>query len=126
MSSEDVFRVDQVGTQITLLIREPDPNTPGQYLPVDLTNKDAVGIEFKRPNKTKFLYVDKALDPNIVPPPSTITIVAAPTAGTILFYDRIGVFNVKGLWAWRGVYREDVSGTTEDFPGSWIEKRVGE
>lgn len=125
MSSEQIWRVGQVGTAITLIIEEPDPNNPGQTLVVDLTNKDAVGIEFQRPNKTQFLYVDKVGDPDVVPSPSTITIVGSPTAGTILFKDNIGIFNVKGLWAFRGIYREDVGGVIENYPGSWIERRVG-
>ncbi len=126
MSSEEIFRKGQIGTEITLIIHEPDPNNPGETIVVDITNKDAVGIEFKRPNKTKFIYVDKAGDPDLVPSPSTITVIGAPTSGTIRFKDNIGVFNVKGPWAYRGIYKEDNGTVIEEYPGSWIERMVGE
>jgi len=123
MSTETVFRVDQVGSEITLLIKEPDPNNPGSDIVVDLTNKDAIGIEFERPNRTRFKFIDKAGDPNLVPTPSTLVIVGSAVNGTIRFKDNIGIWNVKGLWKYRGIYREVVT-VTEDYPGSWIERWV--
>lgn len=126
MSSEEVIRVGNIGTEITLVIDEPDPLNPGQTVVVDLTNKDAVGIEFKRPNKTTFKYVDKVGDPNLVPSPSTIVIVGAATNGTLRFKDNIGIWNVKGNWAYRGIYTEDNGSAIEYYSGSWTERRIGE
>jgi len=123
-TEEAIWRVGQVGTEITLTIEEPDPNNPGLFIAVDLTNKDAIGIEFERPNTTTFLYVDKAGDPDLVPAPSTLVVVN-PTSGIIKFKDNIGIFNISGSWKYRGRYRELVSGVTEDFPGSWLERTVG-
>lgn len=119
-----LWRVGQLGTLIKLTLEEPDGITPGTFIPVDLTNKDAVGIEFERSNTTKFLFVDKAGDPDLVPTPSTITITDA-TNGKFEFKDKIGIFNVSGPWKYRGVYRESTGGVIEDFPGSWIERTVG-
>lgn len=93
---------------------------------MDITNKDAIGIEWERPNKTRFIYVDKAGDPDLVPTPSTLTVVAPATNGEILYTDNIGIFIVKGLWSYRGIYREDIGGgVIQNFPGSWISRRVG-
>lgn len=125
MSTETLFRVDQVGTKITLIIKEPDPNDTSIDIVVDLSSKDAIGIEFRRPNKTTFKYIDKAGDPNLVPTPSTLVVVGSATLGTIKFTDNIGIWNVKGRWAYRGIYREVVGSITEDYPGSWIEREVG-
>ncbi len=127
MSSEEVFRIGQKGTEITLIVKEPDINNPGSTIVVDLTSKDAVGIEFKRPNKTKFKYVDKAGDPDLVPPPSTITVVDAIN-GVMRFKDQssAGIFNVTGNWAYRAIYRVDNGTIIEEYPGSWTERYVGE
>ncbi len=126
MSSEEIWRIGQVGTKITLIIDEPDPNDPPNNIVVDLTNKDAIGIEFKRPNKTTFKWIDKVGDPDVVVAPDTLAVVAPATNGEILFTDNTGMFNVKGLWAYRGIYREVVGSVTENYPGSWTERRVGE
>lgn len=123
-TEEAIWRIGQVGSQITLTIQEPDPNNPGQFIVVDITNKDAIGIEFERPNTTGFVYVDKAGDPDLVPTPSTLIVVSA-VGGIIRFKDNIGIFNISGPWKYRGIYKEDVAGVIEIFPGSWVERLVG-
>lgn len=124
MSAEEIFRVNNVGSQITVAIKEPDPNSPGTTIPIDLTNADFVGFEFRRPNKTTFRINNKAGDPDLVTPPSTIVILSAVN-GQIRFKDNIGIWNTVGRWAYRGFYAEIVASVTEIFNGSWTERRVG-
>jgi len=125
LSTDTQFRIGQIGTQINLIFEEIDPADETKTVIVDLTNKDSIGIEFRRSNKTTFLFVDKAGDPNLVPAPSTLVVSGAPTLGKILFTDNIGIFNIRGRWAYRGVYRENISGVIVNFPGSWTEREVG-
>ena len=124
MSSEEIFRVSNVGSQFTVTLKEPDPNNPGTTIPIDLTNADFVGFEFRRPNKTTFRYNNKVGDANEVPSPSTVTVLSAVN-GQIRFKDNIGIWNVVGRWAYRGFYAEITGATTEIFNGSWTERRVG-
>ena len=124
MSAEKIFRTGNVGSQITLTIKEPDPNSPGSTIPIDLTNADFVGFEFRRPNKTTFRINNKAGDSDLVTPPSTIVIVSAVN-GQIRFKDNIGIWNGAGRWAYRGFYAEITGAATEIFNGSWTERRVG-
>ena len=123
MSTETIFRKDQIGVELTAQIKEPDPNDPTTNIVVDLTTADFVAFEFRRPNKTTFEYSNEVAGGNEVPAPSTIVIVA-PTLGTIRFKDNIGIFNVAGLWHFRGIMYETIT-VEERHPGSWIERRVG-
>lgn len=113
MSSTElaVPRVGQIGTVITAIIDEPDPNNPGQYLLVDLT--DAVlsktYIEFMRPDKTRFTV------------PAT-SIPSPPTSAQVQVVDDAGILNQAGTWQFRGVA---VFTNGSKFPGSWYIQLVG-
>lgn len=124
MSSEEIFRVGNVGSRITITLKEPDPNNPGTTIAIDITANDFVGFEFRRPNKTTFRINNKAGDPNLVTPPSTIIVLSAVN-GQIRFKDNIGIWNVRGRWAYRGFYAEITGAATEIFNGSWTERRIG-
>lgn len=122
MSIEVVPRRTQKGTVFTALIEEPNPNfDPEQeesplnskFLPVDLTDAEAVGnqIEFKRPNKSTFL---KPAIVDGVPTLGRLQYINFPVEGS--------VFDMSGLWAFRGVV---LFNDGSSFPGSWFEQRIG-
>lgn len=101
-------RVGQIGTAFTATIDEPDPNNPGSFLVVDLTNAETVWIEFQKPDKTKFrkegiVYGD-------------------PLNGQVRYVDGTGLFDTVGDWQFRGVVLFDDS---SEYPGSWYLQNVG-
>jgi hypothetical protein len=122
MSQEVVPRKGQKGTVFTATVEEPNPafdpslpEGPGnlKYLIVNLTN--AVGqankIEFKRPNKSTF-----QMDATVLLPATNgqMQYINYPNTASIL--------DMAGLWEFRGI--ANFSDGSE-FPGSWVEQRVG-
>lgn len=105
-----VPRVGQKGTAFTATVDEPDPNNPGQYLVVDLTDADpaACFIEFKRPNKTTFQK------PAIV--------YGDPENGQLRFVDGVGILDAVGDWYIRAIAGFDDGSV---YPGSWTLQEVG-
>jgi len=105
-----VPRVGQKGTAFTATVDEPDPDNPGQYLVVDLTDADTdtCVIEFKRPNKTTFTK------PAIV--------YGLPANGKLRFVDSTGVLDAVGDW-----YIRACAGFEDGsfYPGSWTLMEVG-
>lgn len=103
-------RVGQIGTGFTAIVDEPDPNTPGSFIVVDLTDADAANcwIEFRRPDNTTFRKL--------------ATVLGDPTLGKLRYVDSVGIFDMPDTWWFRAVAGFD-DGT--EFPGSWYEQPVG-
>lgn len=111
LDTDAVPRENQKGTAFTGTVTEPDPNNPGQFLIVDLTdaNPDTCVIEFRRPDGSQFT----------VP----ATVFGNPVDGQLRSVDSSGILNEIGVEWWIRASAGLNDGSF--YPGSWTPMPVG-
>jgi len=98
----DIIRVGNVGTTVIVSLVQVDPNT-NLPVAVDLTNNSELQIDIRKPS-------GKVLE-------FTAQVLGVATDGQMIRNDNIGIFDVRGRYACRGVVTF-TSGNT--FKGSWV------